>query len=1244
MKRNSVRNLRLETLATRELFSVTNFALYQSVVADSFINGNAPHEAVDGMVSNDSRWASDASGSSWLEVTLSAPYTVGSAHLYFGFDNTATVGAFSIQHFSGDTWVTVANIAGNTATEVKVQFASPVTGSTRFRFSTNQSSVRVKEFVLLPPGDHPLGTSVNLNLASVSAPQVSSIYQTNYGIHATDGWVSDNSRWLADGAGPHSMEVRLLSPHLVGSFHLYSGASSGTTFQLAAFTLEYAKQTAPGAALDWLPVTGGIVSSGTMTGNSVSGNTSGAMSIQLTTPVIATNFRVSFTQAFGRIREFLVLPATNASTGTVGYPIGTSVNIAPKPATMFAEYGDRYYRINSRVNNNSLVSSDTTTSQVAGSTTGESIQYQLLYSYAWDAYRIVNKDSNKALEVLRASGLAGATVAEGNYSASPHQLWRLIATDGGFFQIVNVWSGMALDLDVSGTSPVVTQQLRDTNTNPANRQEWQPVFVENNFKKGLGGNLGQFASDARWGYDWSAVPDPDNGDKNFFFTPMQWWAREDGVDALRDYYGDWHNNVTPSFLLGFNEPDHLDQANATVERAVEAWPQLVKMDLPLLSPANATGGEPTWLTPFMDQVDALGYRVDYTGMHWYAAPNVNTLMSRIDAIQTMGNGRPVWLTEFSIVDWNGGSGNWSEEQTYNFIIEFLWRAETKANLEKYALFMWTEDAVNGPTPTNPWTMSNPRSNTFYLDRSLTPYGKAYVSWDGQTTIENDTPYILHNRSASHRVANSGGSGLNASTIRVEDATVQFQLRDAGNGRRHIVSGADGRLLRFNGTTLDFAPRGTTGTAVEWTISQEQFGWQNIIHPQTGRHLQLNRTNNASNAPTALSFTMVTAASATTTASDWFFVKPFDAIFDVGPVADSSTAANQVNENSPVGTLVGITAIAAEPDPGQTVTYTLTDNAGGRFAIHSTTGIVTVAGPIDFETATSHSITIRASSSDGTTSNASFVINVLNVQEFSAITNRKVFYNNAAGFGTNNLNNSPLINPINAIDPSKSALLPGGTTTLANFTNYSRGLNGIVIDLTGATNLSSISASSFQFATWSNFTLTTPDFVSITPTVTVSTFAGGGTGGADRVKLVFADNAIQNAWLRITVLADANTSLATNDVFYFGNARFDVTPATSFPSQVGINILDTNIVRGRNGTDSNNVSNIFDVDKSGSVNILDTNATRGGNGVNSLRPFTAPLPPANLLLARRSDAAFVDMSWLEPFDSSKSRRRAALPTV
>jgi hypothetical protein len=570
---------------------------------------------------------------------------------------------------------------------------------------------------------------------------------------------------------------------------------------------------------------------------------------------------------------------------------------------------------------------------------------------------------------------------------------------------------------------------------------------------------------------------------------------------------------------------------------------------------------------------------------------------------------------------------------YNFILELLWRAEAKANLEKYAIFIFT-----GDSPTNPWDLTNPRSNFRSSDGTLTPFGKAYAAWDNDTTIRVNTPYVLHNRSASHRVTNNGGNSVNASSIRKEDATVQWQLRDAGSGKRYIVSGVDGRLLRYNGTTLDFAPKGTTGTAVEWTISQEQYGWQNIIHPQTGRYLQLNRTNNSSNAPTALSYSMVTAAAATTTASNWWFAKPYDPISDIGLVTDSSTAANEVPENSPVGTIVGLTATATEPDPGQTVTYSLTDNAGGRFAINTTTGVITVAGPLDYETATSHSITIRATSSDGTTSSAAFSISVLDLPEFSSITDRRVFYNRSAsaafGNGTGN--------PINAIDPTKSALLPGQTvTTTANYTNYSRGLNGIVIDVVNPINLAGISAGSFRFATWSGFSTSIANFVTINPAVTVSTFVGGGLNGSDRVKLEFADNAIQNAWLQVSMLADANTGLATDDVFYFGNARFDVTPNTTFSSQVAVNVLDTNLVRARNGTDPNNVSNIYDVDRNGSVNVLDTNATRAGNGVNSLRPFTAPLlPPANLLLALQIDSAFADTSWIESIELKGSKRRSA----
>ena len=69
-----------------------------------------------------------------------------------------------------------------------------------------------------------------------------------------------------------------------------------------------------------------------------------------------------------------------------------------------------------------------------------------------------------------------------------------------------------------------------------------------------------------------------------------------------------------------------------------------------------------------------------------------------------------------------------------------------------------------------------------------------------------------------------------------------------------------------------------------------------------------------------------------------------------------------------------------PTSTDTVTYTLDDDAGGLFAIDANTGIVTVAGGLDYETATSHNITIRATSDDGSFATEIFSIGVTDVNE------------------------------------------------------------------------------------------------------------------------------------------------------------------------------------------------------------------------------------------------------------------------
>lgn len=82
--------------------------------------------------------------------------------------------------------------------------------------------------------------------------------------------------------------------------------------------------------------------------------------------------------------------------------------------------------------------------------------------------------------------------------------------------------------------------------------------------------------------------------------------------------------------------------------------------------------------------------------------------------------------------------------------------------------------------------------------------------------------------------------------------------------------------------------------------------------------------------------------------------------DSAPVLVSGAHAS-VTENAANGTQV-YQARAADAE-GNAIVYSLTDDAGGKFAIHATTGVVTVAGAIDYETAQALQFTVAAS--DGT---------------------------------------------------------------------------------------------------------------------------------------------------------------------------------------------------------------------------------------------------------------------------------------
>jgi predicted ATPase len=103
-------------------------------------------------------------------------------------------------------------------------------------------------------------------------------------------------------------------------------------------------------------------------------------------------------------------------------------------------------------------------------------------------------------------------------------------------------------------------------------------------------------------------------------------------------------------------------------------------------------------------------------------------------------------------------------------------------------------------------------------------------------------------------------------------------------------------------------------------------------------------------------------------------------------ADSNTAPtdiiltnNTIPENAPNGTVVG-DLIAVDAEGNNTQNFTLLDSAGDRFQIFG--NLLTVANDelLDFESSTSHSITVRTTDSIGDFFEEQFAINITNVPE------------------------------------------------------------------------------------------------------------------------------------------------------------------------------------------------------------------------------------------------------------------------
>jgi uncharacterized protein (TIGR03790 family) len=222
---------------------------------------------------------------------------------------------------------------------------------------------------------------------------------------------------------------------------------------------------------------------------------------------------------------------------------------------------------------------------------------------------------------------------------------------------------------------------------------------------------------------------------------------------------------------------------------------------------------------------------------------------------------------------------------------------------------------------------------------------------------------------------------------------------------------------------------------------------------------------------------------------------------------------------------------------------------------------------------------------------------------ATVVGRQIFYNNSTWDGQDA---APGTADDSAIAIDKMAYRGGSVpATFANVSSYANGINGIMIDILGTHG--TISANDFGFKIGNN---NSPSLWQSAPPPTVVTVRpGAGTGGSDRIELIWPDGAIKGSWLQVQVNGNdsaggmnQDTGLAATDVFYVGSAVGD----TGFGDSFGFSVNSVDIASVRNNPHGNGnqatIIDVNDINRDGLVNSIDEVLLRNSQTSRVTRPI------------------------------------------
>ncbi len=277
------------------------------------------------------------------------------------------------------------------------------------------------------------------------------------------------------------------------------------------------------------------------------------------------------------------------------------------------------------------------------------------------------------------------------------------------------------------------------------------------------------------------------------------------------------------------------------------------------------------------------------------------------------------------------------------------------------------------------------------------------------------------------VANDGTNGIELWRVAPGQGAVMVEASVAGGGLNPAGNSSyPSQLTNTNGSLYFAAENGSAGIEL-WTVGGGGIA-EMITGPSGGGQILPGSLGSYPLELVNIAGTLYFSADSGPTRG----VEPMR----VAPNAAPLVARINASVNGAVGTVLSNTGTWSDPD-NDLVTLSASIGNVVRNGNGTWSWSFTPSAAVNNQV-----VTITATDPFGESAIASFNITV--TAATASVLNRQIFYNRS----TSTVFGDGSGNPIGSIDPTKLALLPGVTATFNNVTNYSRGINGIVVDIAG----------------------------------------------------------------------------------------------------------------------------------------------------------------------------------------------------